>query len=350
MAEDIRKGKRTKAKRSRGARDKYDLDGLFDKFRLHQAARGYAKATLTQYEDNYRFFAAYMDERGFARDVRLVTEDIVRDYIIDMQTMHVKFEGHRFKKDEHMTVGLAASTINTRLKTLRVMFKYLVESGLHEHNPMVNVKNVKETLPQISILNAEELRALFSQPDQRAFADFRDYTLMHLLLDAMLRVSEATKLEKRDVDFRAGILTVRAEIAKNRKERIIPLSKKTLKLMRELIEENEEDFDSPFVFLSYYGERLQSNHFRKRLQEFGEAAGIDKRLYPHLMRHTGATIFLENGGDLRHLQKLLGHSDLRTIIRYTHLSDASLVRQHAQYTALNNVLSPQQKPRKTLRK
>src|SRR5690606_7085249 len=264
----------------------------------------------------------------------------MRDYI-------VRFEEHPFKNDGEKTTGLAPSTINTRLKTLRVMFKCLRVEAYIKENPMDGVKNVTEPEESIFVLDSEELKRLLAVPNKRSNADFRDFVLMNLLLDGMMRISEAINLRVSDFDLSLQLVTIPATIAKNRKFRVLPLTRSTAKMIGELIRENQVDFDSEYVFLTNYGERISRDHFRKRLNAFSEQAGITKNVHPHLFRHTAATMFLENGGDIRHLQKLLGHADLRMVIRYTHLSGTALAKQHAQYSGMNQILGVLNKKRKT---
>nr|WP_283246455.1 DUF3435 domain-containing protein [Paenibacillus sp. Marseille-Q4541] len=89
------------------------------------------------------------------------------------------------------------------------------------------------------------------------------------------------------------------------------------------------------VFLSNYGDRLTPNHFRHQLKKYAKRAGITKRIHPHLLRHTGATLFLEEGGSERHLQIILGHSDGRMTAHYTHLSDRSIKNNHEENSPID---------------
>ncbi|MFD0829617.1 tyrosine-type recombinase/integrase [Neobacillus sp. M.A.Huq-85] len=248
-----------------------------------------------------------------------------------------------------MTVGLSPVTINTRLKTLRVMFKCLAEEGLIDCNPMEGIKNVSEPEEEIVVLTADELKRLLNVPNQRHYAEFRDYVLMHYLIDSMSRISEALGLRHSDVELDAKIVTIPATIAKSRKARTIPLQPVTARLMKELIAENRADFDSEYIFLTNYGEPMTRDHFRNRLNEYAKISGITKNVHPHLFRHTAATMFLESGGDIRHLQLLQGHADLRMVLRYTHLSKESLINQHEKYSALNQLTCKLNKPRKIKR-
>lgn len=137
---------------------------------------------------------------------------------------------------------------------------------------------------------------------------------MNLLLDTFLRINEALSLTVNSIDFSAKVITVRATVAKSRKAPIVPIKNTTANLLKDLIKENEE-FETDHVFVTNYGEPMNRNHFRKRLKKYAEAADITKNVHSHLFRHTGATMFLEADEDIRHLQMLLGHADLRMVMR-----------------------------------
>lgn len=345
-----RKGKRIKSDRSTAKSSAHNLDNLYRIFYEIKVSEGRAKATLKQYEDNFGYFTKYLDYRGIDRNVSLIKREVIRDYIRYMRSEIVKFEDHQYKTDEYKTEGLSVETINTRLKTLRVMFGCLHEEGYILDNPMQGVKNIKPEESEIIVLDETELRLLINAPITSSYAEFRDYVLMHVLIDGMMRISEAVNLRIQDFDLRAGFVTIPAPIAKNRKARTISLQERTAKLVRELHAENKADFDSDYVFLTNYGEPITRDHFRLRLKMYGERAGIKKRIHPHLLRHTSATMFLENGGDIRHLQMILGHSDLRMVQRYTHLSQRSIKTQQDNYSPINNIIGKLNKPRKTRRR
>ncbi|MEK4311723.1 tyrosine-type recombinase/integrase [Bacillus sp. FSL P2-0092] len=344
-----RSGKRVKKERTL-RKTSSNLDVLFIQFRAIKKSEGRAEGTIEQYENNYGFFIEYLDRHKIARSINEINRDVIRRYIVYMKDEWVKFEDHAFKKERYMTKGLAPSTINTRLKTLRVFFKTIHDEGLIETNPMYGIKNVSEPEEEIIILDEEELRILFAAPNQRDYADFRDYVLMNVLLDGMMRISEALGLRTENFDFKGCSLYIPAPIAKNRKARTVPIEFGTAKLLNELITENKADFDSDYLFLANYGEPLTRDHFRKRLVEYAKEVGIKKRVHPHLFRHTSATMYLEAGGDIRHLQMLLGHSDLRMVMRYTHLSGRSLTEQHDKYSAINAVRKKLNKQRKLKRR
>lgn len=348
MPEDKRTGKRLKKQRNI-IKNSDNLDFLLEKFLEIKKAEGRAERTIKQYIENYAFFTEYLDKRGIPRLMSALNKDIMRGYVIYMQSEIVRYEDHRFVLDKYKTVGIKPATINTRLKTLRVLFNCLRKENLIADNPMDGVQNVNEPEEEITVLTDDELKHLLNAPNQRMYTEFRDYVLMVYLLDGMSRISEALGLKTANFDYDTRTVTIPGTIAKNRKSRIIPLQPQTARLLRELIAENKTDFDSDYIFLTNYGGPMNSSHFRQRLVNYAKRAGIKKNVHPHLFRHTAATKFLQNGGDIRHLQKLLGHSDLRMVQRYTHLSNKSLIDQHARYSALNNVMGNLSKPRKTKR-
>lgn len=345
-----RKGKRVKNARSGiPSSSNNDLDILFEIYYNAKLAEGRAKGTLQKYRHIYGNFCKYLDVHRIGRDIRNIDVGLIRNYISWLLQDYVQFEDHKYKPDSSKKQGMSPRTVNDYLKTLRTFFRFLVEEKKISVNPFEDVKNVKYTDSEITVLTAEELKAMLDVPDKRSYTGFRDYVLMTLLIDTMTRINEALSFKVSDVDFSNNTVTVRASVAKNRKTRIIPIQKRTAKLLRELIRENE-DFDNEYIFLANYGEQLTSNHFRNQLRRhYIKNAGIKKRVHPHLFRHTAATMFIEAGGDIRHLQLLLGHSDLRMVMRYTHLSNQALKEQHQKYSALNQVIGKLNQDRKTKR-
>ncbi|MFV8520887.1 tyrosine-type recombinase/integrase [Bacillus sp. SBS7] len=341
-----RKGKRVKKELRTFATQ--TIDDLFEKFYHAKLAEGRATRTLHQYKENFRYFTYFLDYKSLSRNIDTITTDVIRNYVVFMQNEKIQFEDHNYKPNDCKKVGLSPSTLNTRLKTLRVMFRFFVDEDLIRSNPMKQVKDVNEPQEEITILTVDELRRLLDVPNKRSYSDFRDYVIMNLLLDTFLRISEALSLTANDIDFSAKVITVRATVAKSRKSRIVPIKNTTANLLKDLIKENEE-FETDHVFVTNYGEQMDRNHFRKRLKGYAKETGITKNVHPHLFRHTGATMFLEAGGDIRHLQMLLGHADLRMVMRYTHLSKQALINQHDKFSPLNAVIGKLNKERKILR-
>lgn len=344
---DKRSGKRYKSERSVRTKNE-SLAGLYETFFNAKVAEGVSKRTLESYEENYRFLCDYMRLVDVPIELISVTPDLLRGYITWMMRTKRKWEGHAHKSEEEKTVGLSAVTVNTRLKALRTMFNFLEAEDMIQTNPFNKVKPVREPESEVQVLTSDQMERLLKTPNKRTYAGFRDYVFMVTLVDGFFRLNEALKLKKSDINFATGMVTVAAEHVKTRKGRSVPLERSTLRIISDLIKENE-DFETDYIFLTNYGEPLSDDRMRDRIKEHAREAGIDVRVYPHLFRHTAATMYLENGGDVRFLAEILGHSDLRMVLRYTHLSKNAVKEQHSKFTPIRNVLSGLSKERKIKR-
>ncbi|AHV99011.1 tyrosine-type recombinase/integrase [Paenibacillus sabinae] len=345
---DRRIGKRYKFNRDTKGADK-QLDDLFAIFINAKASEGRSKRTIESYTEYYRYFCNYMDSVGIERTFTAVTPNALRAYMNWMLHGQRKWEGHPHKSEENMTLGLSPVTVNTKMKAIKAMFRFLHEEGVIDYNPAARIGKVPEPEKKIRILTVDEMQRLLDAPDKRTYAGFRDYTAMHVLIDSFARVGELLSLRESSIDFKIGMVHFDAEIVKTRRGRSVPVSDYTLRLLKELIKENA-DFESDYLFLSNYGEPLRDDRLRDRIKQHAKKAGIDANVFLHLFRHTSATIFMEKGGSLRHLAAILGHTDPRSTMRYTTPSDRALKAQHNAFSPLNDVLSPLKKPRKTKRK
>lgn len=228
------------------------------------------------------------------------------------------------------------------------MFNFLYFEDLIQTNPFHKIKPVREPESEIQVMSTDQLERLLKTPNKRSYAGFRDFVFMAVLVDGFFRINEALQLKKSDVNFETGMVHVAAERVKTRKGRSVPLEKSTLRLIVDLIKENDE-FETEYLFLTNYGGLISDDRMRDRIKGHAKAAEIDIRVYPHLFRHTAATMFLENGGDVRYLAEILGHTDLRMVLRYTHLSKKSVKEQHGKFSPIKNVLSGLNKQRKIIR-
>lgn len=344
---DNRSGKKYKTERS--VRTKHTgLDDLFMVFYNARVAKGVSERTLETYRENYRYFCDFMREMDVPFELLSVTPDLIRRYITWMRTVKRKWNGHAHKSEEEKTVGLSPVTINIRLKPLRAMFNFLEKEDLIQTNPFNRVDSVLEPENEIEVLRSDDLSLLLKTPNKRTYAGFRDHVFMSLLVDGFLRINEGLAIKASDINFSTGMLHLEAAKVKTRKGRSVPLSPLTLRLIKELIKENEA-FETEFIFLTNYGGRISDDRMRDRIKQHAKEAGIETRVFPHLFRHSAATLYLENGGDIRSLAEILGHRDLRMTMRYTHLSKENIKSQHEKFSPLISVVSPLSKQRKSTR-
>ena len=218
--------------------------------------------------------------------------------------------------------GLAATTIARRSAAARSFFRQLVLLGRRSDNPAAELVLPKRprTLPRaLSPAETERLIEAATGVTPRAM---RDRVLVELLYGAGLRVSEAVGAARSAVDLDARTVRV---IGKGRKERIVPLGRPAVEAVRRYLALGRPHLDRrhrPDLFLNARGGALTRASAFLILRRLAAKAGLEpERVHPHLLRHSFATHLLEGGADLRSVQEMLGHADLTTTERYTHVSD-----------------------------
>jgi integrase/recombinase XerD len=218
--------------------------------------------------------------------------------------------------------GLAPTTVARRLAAARSFFRHQVLLGARNDNPAAELKAPRRprTLPRtLSPAESERLIEAAVGVTPRAL---RDRALVELLYGAGLRVSEAIGLVRAGVDLDARLVRV---LGKGDKERIVPLGRPAADALRRYLALGRPHLDRrhrPELFLNARGGALTRAGAFLILRRLADRAGLEPaRVHPHLLRHSFATHLLEGGADLRSVQELLGHADLSTTERYTHVSD-----------------------------
>jgi integrase/recombinase XerD len=158
------------------------------------------------------------------------------------------------------------------------------------------------------------------------------------ILDTGMRLNEICSLEKNEINFVKKQITLPASKNKNRKSRTLPISTETARLLKQLIAETEEHFDSVYVFTTNYGEQLSDKTVQKAFDKYAEKAKIGRPVSPHVLRHNFASMAAENGMSVFHLQKIMGHAEIGTTRKYVQLSEESITDQHKRYSPLVRVL------------
>ncbi len=218
--------------------------------------------------------------------------------------------------------GLAASTIARRVSAVRSYFCHLVLIGTRAENPAASLQLPRRarTLPRA--LSPVETERLIDAATGTGPRSLRDHALVELLYGAGLRVSEAVGLEKGSVAVEERVVRV---LGKGGKERLVPLGRPAAEAVRRYLALGRPHLDRryrPELFLNARGGPLTRAGAFLILRKLAERAGLEPtRVHPHLLRHSFATHLLEGGADLRSVQEMLGHADLGTTERYTHVSD-----------------------------
>ena len=218
--------------------------------------------------------------------------------------------------------GLAPSTLARRVSAVRTYFRHLNLIGVRADNPAAAIKLPRRGRGLPRVLSPAETERLIDAATGSAPRTLRDRALVELLYGAGLRVSEAVGLEKGAIDLEARIVRV---LGKGGKERLVPLGRPAAEATRRYLALGRPHLDRryrPDLFLNARGGALTRAGAFLILRRLAEKAGLEPgRVHPHLLRHSFATHLLEGGADLRSVQEMLGHADLGTTERYTHVSD-----------------------------
>jgi integrase/recombinase XerD len=218
--------------------------------------------------------------------------------------------------------GLAATTIARRIAALRSFYRHQMLVGAREDNPAAELELPRRarTLPRT--LSAGEAERLIEAANGTSPRALRDRALVELMYGAGLRVSEAVGLDRTGVDLESRFVRC---IGKGSKERVVPIGRQAVEALRRYLARGRPYLDRrhrPELFLNAHGGALTRAGAFLILRKLAGAAGLEpERVHPHLLRHSFATHLLEGGADLRSVQEMLGHADLSTTERYTHVSD-----------------------------
>lgn len=220
--------------------------------------------------------------------------------------------------------GWNARTIAQFLATLRGYFRYALRQHWLTADPTLGLKAPKPAQRLPKVLDADETAALV-ELDTSAPLGHRDRALLELAYGLGLRLAELCSLRWADLDLAAGEARV---LGKGQKTRIVPIGRSALSALQEWLAV-EPATAADFVFPGRNG-AISHRGVQARLKTLAQRQGLWKNLHPHLLRHSFASHILESSGDLRGVQELLGHADLRTTQIYTHLDFQHLAKVYDQ--------------------
>lgn len=253
-----------------------------------------------------------------------ITDDVVRRYRLWLNRQTVE----RASGEE----PLKKKTQNYHLIALRVFLKYLSKRGA-ESLSAEQVELAKTGERQIDLISKEELERLLEAPDGIDLKNLRDKAILELLFSTGLRVSELCALS-RYIDLKKDEFSVRG---KGDKVRLVFLSARAKDALKKYLNKRVDVDDALFVRIiresriMNQGLRLTPRSVERIIKYYAIKAGIDKKVTPHIIRHSFATDLLENGADLRSVQALLGHANIATTQIYTHVTDRHLKDVHKAF-------------------
>ena len=281
----------------------------FSEFLKHCRRSGLSDHTCRAYQGDLKDFITFMDGSEIAD---LTDKAAIAAWITDMR--------HR---------DLAPATIKRRIACLKVAFRWLEDEGWLESNPFHRFKStirLPRALPRD--LNKSELRALLNEASQAAkgttnVSKLTLWLALELMYCTGVRVGELCSIRLKDLDVENGIIRVNG---KGNRERLVFLVDSNVRSLLEAYLGYRQE-PSPVtnnLLVTSRGTSAKPDFIRRNLHRLVDNLDLERRVTPHMLRHTAATHLLEAGVDIRLVQRLLGHSSISTTERYTHVTDTSL--------------------------
>jgi integrase/recombinase XerD len=311
---------RVEKKRKPEAEPQTPLEVLMHEHLNALRVRGYSVHTVKNRLVHIGFFIRWAYEHGLREPIE-ITRPVLERY-----QRHLFY--YRKKNGEPLTFR----SQHTRLVPLRVWFKWMTRQNHILHNPAseIDLPRVGRTLPK-NILSVQEVELVMMQPNLADPLGLRDRAILEVIYASGLRRLEVVNLKLFDLQLDRGLIVVRQ--GKGKKDRYVPIGERATAWLQKYIAEARPQLalepDDLTVFLTADGEPFSRDHLTWTVRVHIVAAKTGKVGACHLLRHCMATHMHENGADIRHIQVILGHEDIKTTQIYTHVALRALQQVYA---------------------
>jgi len=293
---------------------------------------------MDSFKEGCRDFFAYLaSEKGLSTNTLEAYQRDIFLLIQFLQEQKKTSSWHDIKEEnlisflEWMRQSLyAASSIYRALMAIKVFFRFLRKEGVLDKDETLYLDSPKlwQIIP--NILSEEEIKRLLEAPDSSTEIGCRDKAILEVLYASGLRVSELCRLNLHDVQ--EGVVRV---FGKGSKERLVPIAEVSIEAVDRYLslhrtQQIKDTWGEP-LFISTKNRRIDRITVWSRIKYYTKKIGITKSISPHSFRHSFATHLLDHGADLRVIQDMLGHADISTTDRYTHLSTQKLFQKFTEF-------------------
>ncbi len=282
--------------------------------RYLRTEKGLSTNTLAAYGTDLKRFSEYLQKKNLLFTAGISRRD------------HLDFLSSRKR------TGLSSGSLARQIVTLRQFYRFLNREKILSVDPTADLESPRNGQRLPKTMSLEEVERILNFPKGRGPSSLRDDALIELMYATGLRVSEITDLPLQAVHLDAGFILA---TGKGRKQRIIPMGGVAIHKLKDYLERGRSHLArgraTDRVFLNRSGNGLTRQGCWKLLRKYVRLAGIERRVSPHMLRHSFATHLLERGADLRSVQAMLGHADLSTTQIYTQVTRRRLKEIHQQY-------------------
>lgn len=281
--------------------------------RYIQTEKRYSAHTVAAYSNDLEHLQKYLINIYNQKDLTKADTQMLRSYIVDL------------KKDDNME----NRSINRKMSALRSFYKFCLREGVIEISPMQGIKSMKQPKELAKFVPEQDMEKVRFEGDGD-FKTVRDELLFELLYQTGMRQAELRGLKDGDIDKQLLQLKV---LGKRNKERIIPISHEMSDMIESYKIVRDEQFperDNVNLLVNDKGGTMSSYFVYQVVHRILEGVTTLKQKSPHVLRHTFATHMLNDGADIRAIQKILGHSSLSSTQIYTHNTIEQLKKIYQQ--------------------
>ncbi|TCT15022.1 tyrosine recombinase XerD subunit [Natranaerovirga pectinivora] len=271
---------------------------------------------------------------SYLKDVKGSSQNTVLSYQRDLQKLVDYFYVQDFKVIKKINItnlnsyilylekeGRATSTISRNVASIRAFFHYLFKEGIIDEDPTESIKSPKIEKKVPDVLTTEEVDILLNQPSDANAKGLRDKAMLEVIYATGIRVTELINLKVEDLNLNLGYIRCQDD----KKERIIPIGTVAKEALKQYLEQGRyvmlKNKDEKNLFVNCSGEPMSRQGFWKVIKYYTNKANINKKITPHMLRHSFATHLVENGADLKSVQEMLGHSDISTTQIYAKINN-----------------------------
>ena len=289
------------------------FDEYLKKYRQEMTASGFSPHTVRAYMGDLEQFFTYIEiffESGVV-ELSEITKNSVRDFLCYLST------NRRSNR-----------TLSRKMTAINDFFIFLRREGIISKNPISNMSMPKLESRLPTYFTETEMTNLLKIPDITTKFGQRDQTMMELMYSCGLRISEVANCSLKDIDSQRGLIRV---LGKGNKTRLVPLGRTVLSSLEQYSKVRYRflsRYSDDTLFLSKSGRPLSPDEIRTILDKYIKLIARTGGYSPHSIRHSFATHLLSRGADLRAIQEMLGHSQLSTTEKYTHVSFPDLIKAY----------------------
>lgn len=291
---------------------------LLDRYRYYlRIDKNLSNNTIDSYTRDINNFLSFLKTSG--EDTTTAKRKNIQDFIVLL-----------------LDTGVHHRSIARLISSLKNFYLYLLKEKIVNKNPTANIKTPKFTQKLPEVLSKEEINNIVKNIGTKTWLALRDRAIFELMYSSGLRVSEVINLEHNHINAEENLLSVKQ--GKGSKDRITIISDESLRAIAkylDVLQKHKPNYNGQYLFIGKNMTPITRQAVWQNLKKYALKAGLDKNMYPHILRHSFATHLLEGGANIRVIQTLLGHTNIVTTEIYTQIKNEYLEQEYNKYHPRN---------------